>query len=103
MTEKCLIGSLHDFPQGEVRASMLADGTVVAVFNVEGNVYVTADRCTHGEASLSDEGKLCGRLVECPWHYGTFDVTTGAVLKGPARRPLRTYRVVVDGEVGRVE
>ena len=60
MTEKCLIGSLHDFPQGEVRASMLADGTVVAVFNVEGNVYVTADRCTHGEASLSDEGKLCG-------------------------------------------
>jgi p-cumate 2,3-dioxygenase ferredoxin subunit len=97
MTDKCLIGSVHDFPEGEIRASMLADGTVIAVYNVEGSVYVTADRCTHGEASLSDEGKLCGHLVECPWHYGTFDVTTGAPVSLPCSVPLKTYAVTIEG------
>ena len=31
--------------------------------------------------------------------------TTRAVdlLRGPARDPLKTYRVIIDGEVGRVE
>jgi p-cumate 2,3-dioxygenase ferredoxin subunit len=76
---------------------MLADGTVIAVYNVEGSVYVTADRCTHGEASLSDEGKLCGHLVECPWHYGTFDVTTGAPVSLPCSVPLKTYAVTIEG------
>lgn len=97
MTDKCLIGSVHDFPEGEIRASMLADGTVIAVYNVGGSVYVTADRCTHGEASLSDEGKLCGHLVECPWHYGTFDVTSGAPVSLPCSVPLKTYAVTIEG------
>lgn len=42
-------------------------------------------------------------MVVCPWHDSCFDVADGAVLKGPATQPLRVYRVVVDGEVVRVE
>ncbi len=98
MNDKCLIGSLGDFPLGEVRSSMLADGTLIAVYNVDGAIYATADRCTHGEASLSDEGKLCGQLVECPWHYGTFDVTTGAPVSLPCSIPLKTYPVQLEGD-----
>ena len=30
-------------------------------------------------------------------------VCTGALLRGPAKDPLMTYRVIVDGEIGRVE
>jgi nitrite reductase/ring-hydroxylating ferredoxin subunit len=30
-------------------------------------------------------------------------VWTGAVLRGPARDSLKTYRVTVDGEIGRIE
>jgi len=30
-------------------------------------------------------------------------VCTGAVLQGPAAEPLKTYRVIVEGEIGRVE
>ncbi len=29
-----------------------------AVYNVEGKIYVTADFCTHGKSSLTDEGSL---------------------------------------------
>jgi nitrite reductase/ring-hydroxylating ferredoxin subunit len=50
-----------------------------------------------------DKGKLEGSTVTCPLHGAQFDVTTGAVRRGPARDPLTTYRVTVDGEVGRVE
>jgi hypothetical protein len=28
---------------------------------------------------------------------------TGVVVRGPARDPLKTYRVTVEGEIGRVE
>ena len=98
MTDKCQIGSIADFPKGEVRPSMLLDGTVIAVYNVDGMLYVTADRCTHGDASLSDEGTLCGRIVECPWHYGTFDVTTGAAVSLPCSIPLKTYAVAIVGD-----
>jgi nitrite reductase/ring-hydroxylating ferredoxin subunit len=40
--------------------------------------------------------------VTCLRHGSRFDVTTCAVLEGPADEPLRFYRVTIDGEVGRV-
>jgi nitrite reductase/ring-hydroxylating ferredoxin subunit len=74
----------------------------VAVFNVEGSLCATQAKCTHKQGPLS-EGKLDGSTVTCPWHGAQFNVCTGAVLKGPAAQPLKTYRVVVEGEIGRVE
>ncbi|MFH0298133.1 Rieske 2Fe-2S domain-containing protein [Bradyrhizobium sp. 31Argb] len=78
MTKDVLIGRLDEFPPGEVRQATLPDGTNIAVYNVDGAIYATADLCTHGEASLSEEGILTGKIVECPWHFGTFDVTKWA-------------------------
>ena len=55
-----------------------------------------------GEVPLS-EGQLAGSTVTCPWHGAQFNVCTGAVLKGPAADSLKTFRVVVEGEIGRVD
>jgi nitrite reductase/ring-hydroxylating ferredoxin subunit len=74
----------------------------VAVFNIEGGFCATQARCTHREGPLS-EGTLDGSTVTCAWHGSQFNVCTGAVLQGPAKDPLKTYRVTVDGEVGRVD
>jgi nitrite reductase/ring-hydroxylating ferredoxin subunit len=41
--------------------------------------------------------------ITCPWHGSQFDGCTGAVLRGPAKDPLRTFAVTVDGDIGRVE
>jgi uncharacterized protein YbjT (DUF2867 family)/nitrite reductase/ring-hydroxylating ferredoxin subunit len=72
------------------------------VFNVAGQFFATQSRCTHRSGPLN-KGKLEGQTVTCPLHGAQFDVTTGEVLRGPARDPLTTYRVTLQGEVGRVE
>ena len=74
----------------------------VAVFNIAGSFCATQAKCTHKQGPLS-EGKLDGSTMTCPWHGSQFNVCTGAVLRGPAADPLKTYRVIVEGEIGRVE
>ena len=86
-----------DVPAG----SMLRVGDV-AVFNVDGALCATAATCTHRGGPLN-EGTLEGATVTCPWHGTQFDVRTGAVLRGPAKDPLKTYRVIVEGEVARID
>ena len=67
-----------------------AEGLTLAVFNLEGEFFVTDDLCTHGPGSLS-EGCIIGDAVECNFHNGVFDIRTGAVLAPPCVTPLRTY------------
>ena len=74
----------------------------VAVFNVAGSFCATQAKCTHRQGPLN-EGTLDGSTVTCPWHGSQFDVCTGAVLRGPAGAPLKAYRVIVEGDIGRVE
>jgi nitrite reductase/ring-hydroxylating ferredoxin subunit len=74
----------------------------VAVFNVAGSFCATQARCTHRQGPLN-EGKLDGSTVTCPLHGAQFNVCTGAVLRGPAVQELKTFRVVVEGEIGHVE
>jgi len=44
-----------------------------------------------------------GAIVECSWHFGTFDVTTGAALSMPCETPLKTYPVHVEDGIIHVE
>jgi nitrite reductase/ring-hydroxylating ferredoxin subunit len=88
---------LSDVPPG----STLLVGDMV-VFNVDGRFCATQSRCTHRQGPLS-RGKLEGSTVTCPLHGAQFNVCTGAVLRGPATEPLKTYRVIVDGAIGRVD
>jgi nitrite reductase/ring-hydroxylating ferredoxin subunit len=93
--------------EGEFRISEVPPGSVLllgdcAVFNIEGGFCATQARCTHRQGPLT-EGAIDGSTVTCPLHGAQFNVWTGAVLRGPAMEPLKTYRVTVDGEIGRVE
>jgi p-cumate 2,3-dioxygenase ferredoxin subunit len=64
MSQNVLIGTIADFPDGEIRPASMPNGATLAVYNVDGTIYATADLCTHGEASLSEEGILAGKIVE---------------------------------------
>lgn len=83
---------------GEVKRVEL-DGCpgAVAVYNLQGTIYVTADRCTHAEASLS-EGWVEGDVIHCPFHRGSFHIPTGEVRSRPVKKNLRTYNVHVVGD-----
>ncbi|MGG2047814.1 MULTISPECIES: non-heme iron oxygenase ferredoxin subunit [Burkholderia] len=75
-------------------------GLTLAVFNVDGQFFVTDDTCTHGPGSLS-EGCLEGHRIECDFHNGAFDIRTGAVVSAPCMIPLKTYEAHVEnGEIG---
>ena len=88
---------ISDVPPG----SALLVGNV-AVFNVDGGFCATQAQCPHKQGPLN-EGTLDGSTVTCPWHGSQFNVCTGAVVRGPAKDPLKTYVVTVDGDVGRVD
>jgi nitrite reductase/ring-hydroxylating ferredoxin subunit len=76
-----------------------AGDLILAVFNVEGEYYVTDDTCTHGPGSLS-EGYIEDEVVECNFHNGQFNIKTGEVVSPPCMIPVKTYRTVVEN--GRV-
>ena len=98
MAETIVLCPMEDVPRGGIRQELLPDGTLVALYDVEGTIYATSDVCTHGAASLSEDGVLNGHIVECGWHNGSFDVTTGAPCASPCAVPLKTFPVrVVDG------
>ena len=68
----------------------------LAVFNVDGEYYVTDDLCTHGPGSLS-EGYIEDDVVECNFHNGQFNIKTGEVVAPPCMIPIKTYPAKVEG------
>ncbi len=67
-------------------------GREVLVANVDGKFFCLDGRCTHAGAPLA-EGSLNGEVLTCPWHYSQFNITNGMVLRGPAYKPLKSYRL----------
>jgi nitrite reductase/ring-hydroxylating ferredoxin subunit len=76
-----------------------AGGVTVAVYNLDGEFYVTDDNCTHGPGSLS-EGFIDGDVVECNFHNGQFNIKTGEVVSPPCMIPVKIYPTrIEDGKV----
>jgi biphenyl 2,3-dioxygenase ferredoxin component len=93
--ELCTVGEVA--PGGALKVER--GDLTLAVFNVDGELYVTDDACTHGPGSLS-EGYIEGDVVECNFHNGQFNIKTGEVVAPPCMIPIKTYRTVVeDGKV----
>jgi naphthalene 1,2-dioxygenase system ferredoxin subunit len=76
---------------GDVTAVTVGDKSL-ALYEVNGEVFATDNRCTHGDALLSD-GFLEGTVIECPFHQGRFDVCTGKALCAPLTEDIRVYPV----------
>lgn len=84
-----------DVPEGE--ALRIDTSPVIALFNVGGEFYAINDRCSHGNASMSEGYLEDDATVECPLHAASFCLKTGKALCLPATDPLTTYPVHVEG------
>lgn len=94
---KTVLCKAAEIPAGTVKRVDIAGRPPIAVYNVDGEFFATDDRCTHGDASLS-EGVVDEDIIECPLHGGAFEIRTGQPASLPCVLPLRTYRVKVEGE-----
>lgn len=83
---------VEDVPADEPLRVVLSDGHAVAVFLADGRFYCTDDLCSHGEASLA-EGFVENGQIFCPFHMGSFCISTGEPRAAPCSEPIRAYAV----------
>ena len=66
----------------------------IAIARVDDRLYAFDDLCTCArEACPLSGGLLTGTAIMCQCHGSRFDVTTGAVITGPATKSLNVYEV----------
>jgi nitrite reductase/ring-hydroxylating ferredoxin subunit len=69
------IATCDECPPGAAR-EYVAEGRIVALFNVDGAWHALDGVCPHQGGPLG-QGTLEGCVVTCPWHGWQFDVRTG--------------------------
>jgi nitrite reductase (NADH) small subunit len=72
-----LVAKATDIAPGQIREIQL-DGTTIALANVAGQFHAINNTCLHRGGPLG-QGSLQGKVVTCPWHGWSFDVTSGKV------------------------
>jgi 3-phenylpropionate/trans-cinnamate dioxygenase ferredoxin component len=73
----------------------------ISIARVKDRLYAFDDLCTCArEGCPLSGGLLTGTTIMCQCHGSRFDITTGAVINGPATEPLNVYEVQeVEGSV----
>jgi 3-phenylpropionate/trans-cinnamate dioxygenase ferredoxin component len=73
----------------------------ISIARVDDRLYAFDDLCTCAkEACPLSGGLLTGTTIMCQCHGSRFDIVSGAVINGPASKPLHVYEVQeVDGAV----
>ena len=95
------VAGVGDLRPGDAK-QVQAAGQEVALFNVDGEYHAVAATCTHRGGPLA-EGTLEREQVTCPWHGAVFNVTSGAVVAGPAGEAIGQYPVRVVGDDVEIE
>jgi nitrite reductase/ring-hydroxylating ferredoxin subunit len=49
------------------------------------------------------EGPICGDVVECDFHNGSFNIKTGEVVDPPCMIPIKTYVTKVENDTVFIE
>lgn len=89
-------------PVGTVVGAVVDGARMAVVHGADGWVMVP-DACPHAICPFSRDGEVVdGGVLSCYCHGSAFDLRTGEVVGGPARRPLPLTRLVVEDGVLRV-
>lgn len=76
------VAAVEDCLPGEAR-ELVAEGRIVALFNVAGRLHALDGICPHQGGPLG-KGRLSGCVVTCPWHGWQFNVETGQHQTSPS-------------------
>ncbi|HEX8305215.1 MAG TPA: Rieske 2Fe-2S domain-containing protein [Jatrophihabitans sp.] len=88
------LAKLSDITVGEAIAATGPDGgDIIIVRTAATTVEAYSAICTHEGCTV----KPAGKELDCPCHGSVFDLK-GAVLNGPAQRPLKAVKVALSGD-----
>ena len=87
------IATTTDVPRGSAYRTTHGDQPLVLV-NVAGEIRTYLAVCTHEGCPLGWNPQQ--HLIRCPCHGSAFD-TNGAVVNGPALKPLTRLETITDG------
>jgi len=94
--------AVAELPDGRA-TKVEAFGISVMLFRTGTIIYAVASRCTHQGAPLERgvvKANGAGPNVTCPAHGSVFSLEDGAVRRGPAMQPVRTFETRLnDGAV----
>ncbi|WIG58505.1 MAG: hypothetical protein OJF49_001251 [Ktedonobacterales bacterium] len=96
------VGNEDDVQEGQP-FRVEVEGTPIAIFLAQGELYAIGDTCTHEEFSLADGEMVDDYTVECALHGARFDIRTGRALSLPATGTAGSYPVWVEDGVIKVE
>ena len=91
----CKFAELEPGTARQVELPALPDP--LALFNIDGELFLTDDTCTHAMAPLS-LGFVENGIVYCPLHGGGFEIATGRAVVSPCVIDLKCYRVWREGD-----
>ena len=86
------LASTSDVPVGG--GKILADKKIVLTQPKSGEFHGFSAVCTHAGCTV---GSVSGGTINCPCHGSKFNITTGAVVNGPAASPLPAVSIKVQG------
>jgi nitrite reductase/ring-hydroxylating ferredoxin subunit len=70
----------------------------MAVFEENGNIYVTNFICPHSGGPISD-GTIKDGVIECPWHGWQYDASTGlSADRAGDGHDIEVYETKVEGD-----
>lgn len=98
MSEFQTVAKVGDIPEGEGRCFPV-NGTMVGVYQHQGEYFAMNDFCPHMGASLSESPVAEDGSVMCPWHAWCFSIKDGTWMdnsKSGIKSP--TYPVQLDGD-----
>lgn len=90
------IGTEKDFAFVPMKG-VEAEGKEILIVKTGKKFTAIGNKCTHMGCKLSS-GKIDGETVRCPCHGSVFNVITGEVVHGPAKRPEQVYTIKVENE-----
>jgi nitrite reductase/ring-hydroxylating ferredoxin subunit len=88
------IVKVADVPLGGAVVATAASGAVVVAQPTAGQVVAYSAICPHAGCKVAP----AGQQLRCPCHGSTFELATGKVLRGPAKKDLTPVAVKVSGQ-----
>lgn len=92
LVKLCGVNEIED---GSVRGFDI-EGKHIILVKQNGMFFSLDGICTHAHADMAD-GFLSDGSITCSLHLSVFDLKTGNPTNPPARLPLKTYKVKVEG------